>query len=215
MAPAIYTAILFSTAVLPLATRQIMAPSAVLYTAAVLFYTAVLSVRAINISTTTQLFADDFLIANLSSSIVRHMNAPDASRVVIRPDAPWERGFAIGIIGTSVLEDGGAIKMWYTLRNRTLRRPDPSIPPQPDYHHTPILTAYAESHDGGVTFVKPLLHRYAVNGSNGSTANNIIGVMKESATNAVFIDPTQPASRRFRAVAGFSHAVRAERLTYG
>ena len=61
----------------------------------------------LHIGNSTQLFVDDFLVA--STNLSRTMNRPAADRVVIAADAPWERGFKIGIIGTSVVQDGGLL----------------------------------------------------------------------------------------------------------
>ena len=61
----------------------------------------------LHIGNSTQLFVDNFLVA--STNLSRTMNRPAADRVVIAADAPWERGFKIGIIGTSVVQDGGLL----------------------------------------------------------------------------------------------------------
>jgi hypothetical protein len=179
----------------------------------------------INIGNSTQLFVDDFIVASMAN-LSRTMNRPVTDRQIIAADAPWEQGFTIGIIGTSVvLEDTGVIRVWYQLRNASLgheRCGHTGQPPcrgaagvpQPNYHKGPILTALAESHDGGRTFVKPLLHHYTL---RGSTANNIIGrvypavrhdwgkiVMNTTNIDSIFVDPTVPvdSARRYRGVSG-------------
>ena len=103
------------------------------------------------------------------------------------------------------------------LRNRTLgcgTGDQPpcghGYPPGPNYEPSAgrILTAYAQSTDGGRTFEKPLLHRYAL---HGSTANNIIGeifyphgVCEKCSTkplthiNSIFIDPQHAVGSPFR-----------------
>lgn len=179
-----------------------------------------------DIGDSVQLFVDDLLVAD-SNNLTRVMHSPAVVQIAVAADAPWEQDFTIGIIGTSVVMDGGKIRLWYQLRNKTLgcgHGDQPScaerLPPQPNYEPSGglILTAYAESTDGGRTFVKPLLHRYSL---NGSTANNIIGFVffepgskhKGNLThlNSIFVDPTQPSDspRRFRGVSGavpyFSH----------
>ena len=172
---------------------------------------------AIDIGDSIQLFADDLLVAS-STNLTRTMHSPAVVQVAIAADAPWEKEFTIGIIGTSVVMDGDKIRIWYQLRNNTLgcgHGDQPScadgLPPEPNYEPSGgfILTAYAESTDGGRTFVKPLLHRYML---AGSTANNIIGFVffepgskhKGNLThlNSIFIDRTQPSNspRRFRGV---------------
>lgn len=83
---------------------------------------------------------------------------PFDSAPVIKPDSnTWEKDYAIGMYSSAV-QDGGKIGVWYTMRNRTLV-PTPDVPPQPDFHAEPILTAYAESTDGGRTFSKPTLRQ--------------------------------------------------------
>lgn len=174
---------------------------------------------AIDIGDSIQLFADDLLVAS-STNLTRTMHSPAVVQVAIAADAPWEKEFTIGIIGTSVVMDGDKIRIWYQLRNNTLgcgHGDQPScadgLPPEPNYEPSGglILTAYAESTDGGRTFVKPLLHRYTL---AGSTANNIIGFVffepgskhKGNLThlNSIFIDRRQPSNsaRRFRGVSG-------------
>ena len=61
----------------------------------------------LHIGNSTQLFVDDWLVA--STNLSRTMNRPTADGVVIAADTPWERGFKIGIIGTSVVQDGGLL----------------------------------------------------------------------------------------------------------
>ena len=181
--------------------------------------TTLLLAPAIDIGDSIQLFADDLLVAS-STNLTRTMHSPAVVQVAIAADAPWEKEFTIGIIGTSVVMDGDKIRVWYQLRNNTLgcgHGDQPScgdgLPPEPNYESSGglILTAYAESTDGGRTFVKPLLHRYTL---AGSTANNIIGfVFFEPGSkhykyynlthlNSIFIDRTQPrnSARRFRGV---------------
>eukprot|EP01052_Picozoa_sp_SAG31_P073999 SAG31_NODE_33068_length_348_cov_0.831325_1_plen_95_part_10 len=64
---------------------------------------------ALDIGSTLQLVADDLLIAS-SANLTRTMHSPQPSfRTAIRPDAPWEADYAIGVVGTSVVADGGTI----------------------------------------------------------------------------------------------------------
>ena len=172
---------------------------------------------ALDIASSTQLFVDDFLVAQ-RVNVTRTMHSPEASfRVAIRPDAAWEKGYAIGVIGTSVVhvDDQGTdaahaptgtqaqaqaptqatsqaptLRVYYTLRNATLGcgcgdQPPCSghYPPQPNFEPSagPMLTAVAESSDLGVTWTKPLLHRYSI---GGSTANNILGEIFQHSTEA-------------------------------
>ena len=115
---------------------------------------------AISIGNSTQLFVDDFLIQS-KVNLTRSMHSPDLSRVAITADAPWERNYTVGMIGTSVILDDGKIRLWYSLRNNTLGcRPanvprhqsdqppcDAHVPPQPNYVTAAgnIYIGYAES----------------------------------------------------------------------
>ena len=115
---------------------------------------------AISIGNSTQLFVDDFLIQS-KVNLTRSMHSPDLSRVAIAADAPWERNYTVGMIGTSVILDDGKIRLWYSLRNNTLGcRPanvprhqsdqppcDAHVPPQPNYVAAAgnIYIGYAES----------------------------------------------------------------------
>jgi hypothetical protein len=175
----------------------------------------------------TALFVDDLIIES-TSSLTRTLNSPDTSFAAIRPDAKWERGYAIGIIGTSVvlIEDEAVgkqiIRVYYTLRNASLgcgsgdqqpcpKHPDSWTPAEPNFEHSAglIMTAVAESSDGGNSFSKPLLHQFNF---RGSTANNLLqpifNTRNQNYThiNSVFIDPTMPRGSplRFRGVSGFT-----------
>jgi hypothetical protein len=179
----------------------------------------------LDVSVNTQLFADDRIVSSMHN-LSRTVHQPSTVRVVLRPDAPWERGFAIGIGATSVIKDDdtGKLRMYYSLRNASVgcgHGDQPPCtehaPPQPNFEPSagPILTALAESTDGGNSWVKPLLHRYLL---HGSTANNVLGPIFRnnsarnrdgsrpniSVINSVFIDPTSSTTSclRYRGVSG-------------
>ena len=172
--------------------------------------------HAVDIGSSTQLFVDDLLVAN-SSGLTRTMHSPDCSRVAVTADAPWERNFTVGMIGTSVLmDDDGKLRVWYSLRNSTLGCRPANVPaskndqppcsahdpPQPNYEASAgkIYIGYAESTDGGETFTKPLMHKYRV---RGSTANNFVTVASPGSNGlAIFIDPAEPrgSPHRYRGV---------------
>ena len=116
-------------------------------------------------------------------------------------------------------------RVYYQLRNASSgfercghpgKPPCGNTAPQPNYDKGPILTAVAESRDGGRTFTKPLLHHYRL---RGSTANNILGRVcpavqhsadwgsePENSTDidSIFIDPTAASGspRRYRGLSG-------------
>ena len=75
-----------------------------------------------------------------------------------------------------------------------------SLPWQPNYEASggPIYIGYAESVDGGLSFTKPLMHKYSV---RGSTANNFVAIASPGSNGlAIFIDPKEPrgSPRRYR-----------------
>ena len=68
-----------------------------------------------------QLFVDDRLIAAAgSANLTRSTHSPDCSRVVVTADAEWEENMTVGVLGASVIRDGGRLRLWYPLRNSTL-----------------------------------------------------------------------------------------------
>ena len=113
----------------------------------------------LNVGTTAQLLVDDRLVASMTPGLSRRMHSP-ALTPIIRPDAPWEQGLAIGTIGTSVVQEGdGRLRLYYSLRNASLGCGEgdqpPCVagaPPQPNFEPSagPIRTALAESTDGGM-----------------------------------------------------------------
>ena len=169
----------------------------------------------IDIANSTQLFVDDFLVATKTANLVRSLHRPDCSRVAVTADAPWERNYTMGMGGTNVIQrEDGTLQLTYSLRNSTLGcRPagvsphdndqppcsevSPTNPPQPNYEATAgnIYIGYAESTDGGLTFQKPLQHKYSV---RGSTANNFIAIASPGSNAlSIFIDPNEaPGSPR-------------------
>lgn len=190
---------------------------------------------AIFIRDSTQLFADDFIVDSMIN-LTRSVHSPDCSHSVITPDAPLERNRAIATGGTSVIldEDSGKLRVWYMTRNATLgclpgSVPDPTrvppctpsehLPPQPNFQEPasgPAYLHYAESVDGGNTFIKPSLGMTLI---GGNTSNNIVLTMFDGGTLAdgplpargnglqgegftVSIDPNQVAgsAQRYRGI---------------
>ena len=166
----------------------------------------------VHIGQATQLFIDDAIIA-ATANLTRTMHSPAMTRVVVTADAAWETKFnlTVGVLGASLVSDGGKLKMWYPLRNSSLGCRKEGVSPssnsqpncssnnsQPNVDAAPIFLAYAESTNGGQTFTKPILNMYSF---EGSKANNIIGAYVGM---SVFIDPIEPAGspRRFRGIDG-------------
>ena len=112
-------------------------------------------------ATQTFLSSNDGLLASMTSELRRTMNAPRFDTVVLQaadlPAAPWEAGYTVEVLGTSVVRDPptGNVRMYYSLRWAALD--DHGVPVS---HTSPtsnmFLFAMAESSDG-VHFTKPAL----------------------------------------------------------
>jgi hypothetical protein len=164
----------------------------------------------IAVGNATQLLLDDALIATLSPELVRSFHAPSFDRVVVQADhlplAPWERGFTIEALGTSVVLFPGQqarLRMYYSLRWAALNSegvPISHLAPSPEMY----LTAIAESADG-LTWTKPLLESCPfaskLNGANVSRSN-VLGLAHEviGTTGTVWVEPDADLSSRWRAV---------------
>jgi hypothetical protein len=191
--------------------------------------TAELTAAPVFIGNSTQLFADDFIVDSMVN-LTRSVHSPDCSHSVITPDAPWERNRAISTSATSIIldEDSGKLRVWYMTRNATLGCwpkgvpgcvPAEHLPPQPNFEEPgagPVYMHYAESVDGGKTFIKPSL---GITSIGGSTSNNVVLTMFDGGTLAdgplptrgnglegegftVFIDPNQAtgSAQRYRGI---------------
>ena len=126
---------------------------------------------AVDVGTTVQLAVSPKIIAQAGTGLKRTMQRPSDLRTVISADAPWEQGFAIGVLGTSIVDRGGGhLQLWYSLRNRTLVNKDVDWGGSSSDTSHRILQAYATSSDFGGSWVKPLLHRFWL---GNSSANNV------------------------------------------
>ena len=135
--------------------------------------------QPVQVGNATQPVFRDGLFATMSAA--PRLNAPAFDIVALQgehlPPAPWEKGFTVETLGTSVVRDpaSGKIRMYYTLRWAAL---DANGVPITHLHPTPHMfpIAMAESEDG-IHFTKPLLQSKPFNSSlNGAnvTASNII-----------------------------------------
>ena len=147
----------------------------------------------VHIGSSTQLFADDLIIASMTSSLTRTMHSPSMCDAGIQADQPWEQGYKVSGCAVSVLHvpngpsGPGKLRVWYGLTTVA------------GAAERGVLLAYAESVDGGRSFSKPLLSQYSL---GNSTANNIImPVPTTSHCMGVFIDPNEPVGspQRYRA----------------
>ena len=65
----------------------------------------------LDIGSSTQLLVDELIIAS-QANLTRTMHSPQpAFHTAIRPDAPWESGYAIGLVGTTAVADGDATEI--------------------------------------------------------------------------------------------------------
>jgi hypothetical protein len=171
----------------------------------------------VTVGNATQLLFDDQVIASVDGGLTRNMNVPKFASVVVQPggdEAPWEVGFSLVELGTSIVRIPGScrLRMYYTLRWGGL-----------DAHGVPLshtkaladmyLTAIAESRDG-VSWNKPLLQRPFSSRYNGANVSksNIIGEsyqLSNKATPMIWVDEDAPPSSRWRAVGWAPNALHA------
>ena len=161
----------------------------------------------IDVASAIQPLLDDTLIATMDPALERVMHAPPFDQVVMQPaalsPAPWEEGFALEVLGTSVVRTlSGRLRMYYTLRWGGLNAagvPVSHVEAEPEM----FVVGIAES-DNGVEWTKPLLDRpfsSKLNGANVSRSN-ILGLAGTvgGSTYTVWVEPSAPASSRYRAV---------------
>jgi len=143
----------------------------------------------IDIGNRLELFADNFLIAEMAGDVSQKVHQPEPKEVVFTADASWE-GNTSGYY--TVFRDGDLVKMIY---RGWAHQPGETVK---QVHRE--LTCYAES-DDGLTFTKPEigLHEW-----EGSKANNII--LDDNATHnfAAFKDtnPNCPPEARYKGIGG-------------
>lgn len=161
---------------------------------------------AVDVGTTTQLAVSPKIIAQTGAGLKRTMGRPSDLHTVISADAPWEQGFAIGVLGTSIVDSGGGhLQLWYSLRNRTLVNNDVDWGGSSSDTGHRILQAYAVSSDFGRSWEKPLLHRFRL---GNSSANNIVGYIHNFGvpshgglnTVTIFADPHSSVDKRYRGI---------------
>jgi hypothetical protein len=115
----------------------------------------------VDIGTRLELFADDFLIGQLTGKAVLCLHHPEPKEIAIVHDAPWE-GSGSGY--HSIFKDGDIYRMYYKAWQLIV------TPGKLNNSSHPLYCCYAESNDG-IHWRKPDLGLYEF---NGSTANNIV-----------------------------------------
>jgi hypothetical protein len=171
--------------------------------------TATTVLPPLDVDNATQPFLhnNDGLLASMTEGVRRVLNAPSFDTVVLQaahlPLAPWEAGFTVEALGTSVVTNPatGALRMYYSLRWAALNSagvPVSHADPGPGMY----LTAFADSTDG-VNWSKPALDSLpfssALSGVNASASNVLLTSIGSTAT--VWVEPNAPAESRWRAVA--------------
>jgi hypothetical protein len=105
-----------------------------------------------------ELFADEYLIAEIKGDLDRRLHQPEPKEVVFTADKPWE-GNTSGYY--TVFQDGDLYRMYY---RGWAHDPDTKNKIRPE------LACYAESRDG-ITWTRPVLGLHEF---EGSKENNII-----------------------------------------
>lgn len=150
--------------------------------------------KPIYIGSRRELFWDDFIIDEATATLRQHK--PIRKNAVMDTNDKWGGEFCGYPV---VLKDGDIIRLYY-VSGRIILRDDFAN----SGHHGPVTICYAESHDGGKSFIKPDLGLFE---HNGSKYNNIIltvgGDVKAIDNFAVFKDtnPNCPKNELYKAVA--------------
>jgi hypothetical protein len=170
------------------------------------------SLGALQVSNRTQTFVDDALVASMAGGLTRTMNVPAFDTVVLQaallPAAPWEVGFVVETLGTSVVKDpaSGTVRMYYSLRWAAQNAegvPVTHVHPAPHM----FLFAVAESVDG-VTFTKPALAGKPFVSNLTSPAINVSRsniLCMDECIDVVWISENGPSPHRYWGAAESSH----------
>jgi hypothetical protein len=131
-----------------------------------------------------ELMVDRRLIARMRGSALK-LAQPERREVALTFDVPWESPTAFP---QSVVQDGAIVRLYYRACS-------------PDPEDSSIQgSAMAVSHDGGLSFERPVLGRVKW---NGCTENNLLAIGKPPLISPVFRD-TNPDCRREERFKGIS-----------
>ena len=143
--------------------------------------------QAINIGCRRELFADDYLIEQMTN-VRFDLKHPERHEIIVF-DAPWEDRNAFPY--SVVKNDDGIIRLYYRASILEIEEEEKTI-----------VAAIMESTDNGITFVRPKLglHEY-----NGSRHNNILSIGLPG-TPPPFIDtnPHCPTEERYKGLMAVS-----------
>jgi hypothetical protein len=112
--------------------------------------------QVVEIGERRELFVDEFLIAEMRDARLE-LSRPERREVVFVADAPWEDNAAFAL---SVFQDGGSVRLYYRAAT-------------PDSVKEELISAVAESTDGGFSFHRPDLGLVEF---RGSKRNNILAI---------------------------------------
>ena len=118
-------------------------------------------------------------VCGTPEGVTLRVQEAEVSEPFFRPQEGWEQG---GLYWVQVMRDGGRYRMWYLAEGRSLD----------DMH-----ICYAESEDGS-DWRRPSLGLVAW---DGSAENNLCFKGRGSHSASVFIDPTAPATERYKSAA--------------
>lgn len=149
--------------------------------------------QPVEIDSRWELLVDHFLVDRMEG-VSLQLQKPKHAGIALEFDAPWDCG-ASGF--ATVIPDGDVVRMYYR------GGPDFGLDGEASRNSR---VCYAESHDGGITWVKPSLGLVAF---NGSTANNVLfeigsAQMPDTENFTPFYDqhPGVPAGERLKAMGG-------------
>jgi len=132
-----------------------------------------------------ELFVDRHQIESMTDGATLRMHQPRPAEIALKFDAPWEGPTSAYV---TVFQDGDKVRMYYR----------GSGAPGDDGKLNQQYACYAESTDGGRTFVKPKLGLVEVNGSKD---NNVIwGTPSHNFTAFKDTRPGVPADERYKAL---------------
>ncbi len=136
-----------------------------------------------------EVFWDDYLIDTEKTTAAARIHAPREAGFVMTFDAPWE-GNSTNYF-CLLKEPDGLIRMYYTGWHTVVGEENVVV--------SDISHCYAESRDGGLTWVKPKL---GLREFNGSRENNIILDKTDSDPSGIMVfrddNPRCPAGERYK-----------------
>ena len=134
-----------------------------------------------------ELFADGYLISEISGDLKQHLHRPEPKEVVLTTDTPWEGNTCAYY---TIFRDGNLFRMYFRGSHYDHKTKKPG--------HREV-TCYAESKDG-IKWTKPNLGLFSF---NGSKENNIVwdGIGTHCFVAFKDTNPDCPAEARYKGIA--------------